>query len=85
MDGHSHRQPIQSSVVGLDQCVVLRRPTMLSKFMVWRESSWSVVRAHGVLSEFSELGQSSRSAVIADGVWSELMRCSCNLHASMNY
>ena len=85
MDGHSHRQVIQSSVVRLDQCVVLRRPRLLSKFMEWRESSWSVVRVHGVLSERSELCQSSRSVAIANGVWSELMRCSCNLHLLNNY
>ena len=84
MDGHSHRQVIQSSVVGLDKCVVLRRPRMLSKFMEWRESSQSVVRAHGVLSELSELCQSARSVVIANEVWLERMLCLFNLRAFMN-
>ena len=67
-------QVIQSGVVGFDQCVVLTRPRILSKFMGWRESSRSVVRARGVVPELSELCQSSRSVVIANGVWSELMR-----------
>ena len=78
VDGYSHRQVIQSSVVGLDQRVVWRKPRMLSKFMQWRESSRSA-RAHGELSELSELclsAKSARSVVIANGVWSEFMRCS---------
>ena len=54
MDGHSHRQVIQSSVVGLDQCVVLRRPRMLSELMAWHSSSRSVVGAHRVMSQLTE-------------------------------
>ena len=58
VDGHWHRQVIQSSLVGVDQCVVLRTPRMLSKFLEWRESSRSVVRSHGVLPELSQVCQS---------------------------
>ena len=48
MDGHAHRQVAQSSLVGLDQRVELRRPRMLSELIEWRESSQSVVRVHRV-------------------------------------
>ena len=84
MDGHAHHRVVQSSLVGLDQCVVLRRPRMLSEVMEWRESLRSVVTAHRVLSELTELCQSSRSLVRAHRVLSELTECgqsSCDVHA----
>ena len=68
----------------LDQCVVLRRPRMLSDVMEWRESLRSVVTAHRVLSELTELCQSLRSLVRGHGVLSELTECyqsSCDVHA----
>ena len=45
------------------------------------QSTWCVVRAHGVWSEHMMCGQSTWCVVRAHGVWSEHMVCVLKFHA----